>query len=410
MRLSITQKLSLAPLAVALFFALLCFGYLLPEVNRVIEAQGAALGAGHEALRAQVQVITTRFSIVVLVALVAISFGGLFIGRRLVAPLRQLTDAAHRISEGDLRESVSIHSSDEVGQLASAFTAMSTRLKDMLLHLQSTSTMLGDSVRGLNASAEEQNQMVSRQAAAVQETQVTAQEIRQTSLLAAKTAGAVLTVAERADELGRNGEQAITASIQGMEELRSHVVQITERILALSTRTAQISGITETVKNLADQSNLLAVNAAIEAARSGEQGKGFAVVAREIRALADQSIRSTNQVREILVDISAAIAATVTLTEEGAQRMEEGLGQVRASGNSLRELSTIIRDNAASVRQIAHAVNQQNGGIEQIFGAVNELNQLMTQTMDVIGNTTKSAVSLKALSDEVAEMVREYRV
>jgi methyl-accepting chemotaxis protein len=410
MRLSITQKLSLAPLAVALFFALLCFGYLLPEVNRAIEAQGATLGAEHAALRAQIQVVTTRFGTVVLVALVAISLGGYFIGRQLVAPLRQLTDAAHRIAQGDLRESVSIQSSDEVGQLASAFTAMTARLKDMLLHLQSSSTMLGDSVRGLNASAEEQNQMVSRQAAAVQETQVTAQEIRQTSLLAAKTAGTVLTVAERADELGRNGEQAIGASIQGMEELRSHVVQITERILALSTRTAQISGITETVKNLADQSNLLAVNAAIEAARSGEQGKGFAVVAREIRALADQSIRSTNQVREILVDISAAIAATVSLTEEGAQRMEEGLSQVRASGSSLRELSTIIRDNAASVRQIAHAVNQQNGGIEQIFGAVNELNQLMTQTVDVIGNTTKSAVSLKALSDEVAEMVREYRV
>jgi methyl-accepting chemotaxis protein len=287
---------------------------------------------------------------------------------------------------------------------------MADRMKQVLQQVQSSSKLLGDSVDGLNASADEQNQMVSRQAASLQETQVTAQEIRQTSLLASQTAESVLKVAERADDLGRNGEAAITASIQGLEALREHVLQITERIIALSTRTEQISGITETVKSLADQSNLLAVNAAIEAARSGEQGKGFAVVAREIRALADQSIRATNQVREILVDISSAIASTVTITQEGMMRMEEGLSQVRTSGESLNQLTTIVRDNAAAVRQIAHTVSQQNSGIEQIFTAVNDLNQLMMETVDRISRTSDSALSLKSLSEQVSTVVRDYHV
>ncbi|XXF81279.1 methyl-accepting chemotaxis protein [Myxococcaceae bacterium GXIMD 01537] len=409
MRLSISQKLSLAPLAVALFFALLCFGYLLPEVNRILEVQGGGLGSNSAQVRAQVETITTRFSVVVIVALAAISLGGFIFGRRLVAPLQQLTDAAIRVAEGDLGQVVNIQTQDEVGQLARAFSKMTARLKGVLNQMQASSKMLEASVQGLNTSADEQNQMVSRQAAALQETQVTAQEIRQTSILASQTAESVLKVAERADQLGRAGETAITGSIGGLEKLRDQVMEITERIVSLSTRTAQISGITETVKNLADQSNLLAVNAAIEAARSGEQGKGFAVVAREIRALADQSIRATNQVREILVDISSAIADTVSITEEGAKSMESGLSQVRASGDNLRQLSTIVRDNAASVRQIAHAVSQQNTGIEQIFSAVSDLNALMTQTVERISHTTDSALSLKALAEQVAQVTRDYR-
>jgi methyl-accepting chemotaxis protein len=508
MRLSISQKLSLAPLAVALFFALLCFGYLLPEVDRSVERYGQEVGAmlprtlavtlarplterqdalvkstiepvvqgeavayvavfgpdgrlvaasgrlgqsirerpmlltagseprGFQLSKQQVvdfqtpitgggrvhvglgrtdddsrvRSITTRFSLVVIAALAAFSLGGLLFSRRLVAPLRELTDAANRIAQGDVTQTVRVTSQDEVGQLAGAFSTMADRLKHVLQQMQSSSKLLATSVEGLNSSADEQNQMVSRQAAALQETQVTAQEIRQTSVLASQTADSVLKVAERADELGRTGEAAITASIQGLEGLRDHVLQITERIVALSTRTEQISGITETVKSLADQSNLLAVNAAIEAARSGEQGKGFAVVAREIRALADQSIRATNQVREILVDISSAIASTVNITQEGMMRMEEGLAQVRTSGDNLRELSTIVRDNAAAVRQIAHAVSQQNSGIEQIFTAVNDLNQLMMDTVHRISRTTDSALSLKALSEQVSEVVRDYQV
>src|SRR5205823_5185129 len=122
----------------------------------------------------------------------------------------------------------------------------------------------------------------------------------------------------------------------------------------------QIRGITETVKDLADQSNMLALNAAIEAVRSGEHGKGFAVVAREIRSLADQSIQATNRVRDILEDLGATIEGAVSITERGKQKMESSIALVRTSGDSLRELSGIVKDTSSAVRQIAAAVSQQN--------------------------------------------------
>jgi methyl-accepting chemotaxis protein len=408
MRLSFTQKLGLAPIVVALFFTLLCFGYVLPEVNRAIDAQVVLLGDAEAPLREQISVLFLRLSMVVLVALVLFGVGGFFVTRRLLAPLRDLTRAADRIANGDLTQSVYIHveSSDELGQLSRAFGMMGSQLKELLHQLQSSSEMLSTSVSSLNVSANEQNQMVNRQAVALQETQVTAQEIRQTAQSASTTAESVLAVAERAESIGKAGEATLNASISALEDLQAQVGQIAERIMSLGTRAQQISGITETVKDLADQSNMLAVNAAIEAARSGEHGKGFAVVAREIRALADQSIRSTKQVR----DIGSAIKATVDITTEGMRRMESGLVQARASSDSLRELSTIVRDNAASVRQIAYTVNQQSTGIEQIFTAVSDLNQLMEETVKRIGHTSSAALSLKSLSEDVSAVVGDYRV
>jgi methyl-accepting chemotaxis protein len=155
---------------------------------------------------------------------------------------------------------------------------------------------------------------------------------------------------------------------------------------------------------------MLALNAAIEAVRSGEHGKGFAVVAREIRALADQSIRSTSQVRELLAAVSEAIVNTVQNTEEGTHHMEEGIEKIRQSGDNLQALSDIVRDSSASVRQIASTVSQQTTGIEQISTAVNELNSLMTGTLERINSTNQSVESLQALSERVAQVVRGYRL
>jgi methyl-accepting chemotaxis protein len=280
----------------------------------------------------------------------------------------------------------------------------------VLQQLQSSTELMTRSVRVLDESASDQNQMATRYAAALQETQATAQELHQTSLVASKTAESVIKVAERADELGRTGEAAITESINGLVELRDQVKEIEAQINALSEHTRQIGGITQTVKDLADQSHMLALNAAIEAVRSGEHGKGFGVVAREIRSLADRSIRATSQVRDLLADVSNAISNTVRITEQGARRMEAGLSQVRHSGDTLRALSAIVRDSSASVRQIAETVNQQTAGIEQIFTAVIELNSLMDGTLERITATSTSVSSLRSHSDRVSQVVSDYQI
>ncbi|WP_224363009.1 methyl-accepting chemotaxis protein [Hyalangium versicolor] len=369
------------------------------------------VGFNRSAARDQLRELTLRFGSVLLGALLAFCIGAYLFSRRLVAPLLRLTQVARRIADqGDLREAIQVDSQDEVGQLSQAFASMVNRLKEVLHELQFSSELMTQSVRVLSHSATDQNKMASRYASSLHETQTTAQELHRTSSDASQTAESVLKVAARADELGKTGSAAIGESISGLVEMLDQVKQIATQITSLGERTRQIGGITQTVKDLADQSHMLALNAAIEAVRSGEHGKGFAVVAREIRALADQSIRATSQVRDLLADVSEAIVTTVRITEEGTHRMEEGLSKIRQSGDNLQALSDIVRDSSASVRQIASAVSQQTTGIEQISTAVNELNSLMNDTLERITSTTASVDSLQALSERVSQVVRGYRL
>ncbi|HZI08096.1 MAG TPA: methyl-accepting chemotaxis protein, partial [Archangium sp.] len=199
-------------------------------------------------------------------------------------------------------------------------------------------------------------------------------------------------------------------SVKSLQDIREHGQQMARHVQQLGEKARQIASITVTVKDLADQSNMLALNAAIEAVRSGEHGKGFGVVAREIRALADQSIESTDRVRELLDDIGNSVAMAVRITERGSQRMEAGLEQVRTYGKNLRELSSIIQDNAAAVRQIAAAVGQQNVGINQITTAVSDLSKMMDETVSRIGATGEAATTLQIIADQLSSAVKTYRV
>jgi methyl-accepting chemotaxis protein len=356
-----------------------------------------------------------------LAAMVAFGMLGLFLGlaiagswwlaRGITRPLSALTESVARVvREGDLSQRVEVHTRDEVGELARAFARMMDHLRESTLGLQQGTHVLTEALSELGRAAELQERNIARQAAAVQETQVTAQEIRQTSQMAADRSQAVVEVAARAEDVGREGEAKVAASLEGLKELHTKVGRLASAIVALGERTSQISDITQAVKDLADQSNMLALNAAIEAVRSGEHGKGFSVVAREIRNLADQSIDSTDRVREILDDVRRSIQATVVMTEKGRTQMVEGLEQVRASGESLRELGAIVRDNAGAARQIAVAVNQQNAGISQIFTAVTDISALMDETMQSLQATTRATGTLREATERMETLARAWKV
>ncbi|HYH95944.1 methyl-accepting chemotaxis protein [Hyalangium sp.] len=330
--------------------------------------------------------------------------------RSLVHPLRALTGVAREISEnGDLTLRVPVRSGDEVGQLAGAFREMVERLRTIHHELRASGGTLAESVANVRRSAEQQQETVSSQAAALHQTRVTAEALRETSSLAAQRADSVLRVAERADMLGREGEASIALSVSGLADLGAQVQEIAQRIRNLGESTQQIGAITMTVKELADRSNMLALNAAIEAVRSGEHGKGFGVVAREIRSLADQSIEATVRVREILDAVGRAVAETVSITQRNAEQMQGGLEQVSATGESLRELSSLIRDNAFAVREIVAAVSQQDLGITQIFLAVSELSRMMADTEKELDSTKNASVMLDDVSRKLTDVVTRYR-
>jgi len=350
----------------------------------------------------------TQLSVLIAVAALGLAFA---VGRSLTRPLRHLTEVAERIARsGDLTQKLEVAAGGEVGQLAVAMDRVLVKLREVPRTLAGSVDRLGAAVADLTKYAEEHAGTMARQAEALQEAQVTAQEIRQTSMVAAQKATIVLEVAERADTVRQRGESATEQTLASLTDMLSAVQSIAEKIAELGERTRQIGGITDTVKSLADQSNMLALNAAIEAVRSGEHGRGFAVVAREIRSLADQSIQSTSRVREILHDVTLATQTTVTMTERGTQRVDAGLVQVRSSGDSLKELSAILKESSGAVRQIAAAVNQQHAGVAQIFAAITELSNMMNDTLNRLDLNSKSVAAIVEATSTIKDVVGKFRV
>ncbi|WNG25721.1 methyl-accepting chemotaxis protein [Cystobacter fuscus] len=299
-------------------------------------------------------------------------------------------------------------STDEIGDLAGSTSRAFEKLSAFSLSLGESANSLRGSAERLGSSASEQSSVLTRQAAALQETQVTAQEIKQTSELASQKAENVLQQTTRANQISTEAVAAVRTSLEEIQEVGQQVAKMASSIQSLEKKTQQIASITRTVKDLADQSNMLALNAAIEAVRSGEHGKGFGVVAREIRALADQSIRATNNVNSILLDIGNAMRSTAAMTTKGYEKVELSLKGIKGFEGSIQQLSSIVRDNADSIRQITAAVTQQNVGISQIFQAVNDLNNMMEQTMGQMQTSEEASTVVQNVADQVSGLVTSY--
>ncbi|NMO15891.1 methyl-accepting chemotaxis protein [Pyxidicoccus fallax] len=262
-------------------------------------------------------------------------------------------------------------------------------------------------VQQLRSSSDQQTEGVSRQAAALQEAEQTVKEIRRSSLMTAEKASALAASAENAEQVGREGTAALERTLSDLAAIRTEVSEMARRILALDERTREVSGIVDSVKDLADQSNMLAINAAIEAARSGESGRGFGVVAREMRGLADQSIQATHRIRAVLDGVSKSMREAALSSEKGDERVRQSLDAVRTSSAQFQELAIIIADTGASVRQITAAVSAQDAGTHQMAQAIQELSGQMQRTLKTVQETQEATRSVQSLAESMAGMATQ---
>ncbi|WP_267145483.1 methyl-accepting chemotaxis protein [Myxococcus dinghuensis] len=331
--------------------------------------------------------------------------------RRMTGPLRELTAATERVvAEGDFRGTLEVRSQDEIGRLAASFMEMMSQLRSLLMALKGSAEQLEAAATQLTETAVEQNEAVSQQAVALHETQLAAQQLQESSRAAAKRVEIIQREAEKASTFGEAGEAAVMGSVGGLTHIRSHVEQIGRTITELHQRTRLVGDITRTVKDLADQSNVLALNASIEAARSGDSGRAFSVVARNMRSLADQSAGATTRVQGILGDIGRAIGEAVRISEGGAREVEGGLEQVHAAGESLRSLAGIIQSNGQTVRSISDAVRQQDAGIAELFAALSSMADVADQIVDRMAASEQAAIQLSAASGELSAIVGRYQL
>ena len=350
-------------------------------------------------------------SIMALIAILLSTILTIFINRIISVPLKEISIAAEKIAAGDLTNSIpSSNRSDEVGVLVRSFNKMTDNLCRIVRELLEGVNVLSSSASEILASTTQVASSSIETATAVSQTTATVEEVKQTAQLSNQKAKYVSDTSQKAAQVSVNGKKSVELSVEGMNRVQTQMSIIAENIVKLSEQSQSIGEIIATVNDLADQSNLLAVNAAIEAAKAGEQGKGFTVVAQEVKNLAEQSKQATNQIRSILSDIQKAMSTAVLSTEQGTKAVEAGVKQSMEAGESIQVLSDSISEVAQAAVQIAASSKQQSVGMDQVTLAMENIKLASSQNVAGTKQAEAAAQNLHDLGQKLKELVERFKI
>jgi methyl-accepting chemotaxis protein len=361
-------------------------------------------------------------------------------------PISKLGSYARRISEGEISEKITLASGDEVGMLADAFAhmhdnfiqlaeqaqkiaggdfiqsvtfpgpfgqavnTMVTNLRDMTGQSQAAASRIGSSSSEIVAAAQQQASGAAQQAASVSETTATMEELSTTARQIAENSNAVTAVAEETLKSAEEGQDLMEESTSSMTLIRSKTEESAAKILDLGKKSQQIGEIIDIINEIAIETKMLSLNAAIEAAKAGEAGKGFSVVAGEIRRLAEDVVKSTGTIRDVLLEIQSAASASVLAAEENVKGVEEGAVRLNRVGDALENIIAMAEQTAESARQISVATNQQKEASEQVVNTMREISKVAQQTAAASKNAISSASDLNHLAEELRSRVSKFKV
>ncbi|BCG47357.1 Methyl-accepting chemotaxis sensor/transducer protein [Citrifermentans bremense] len=369
------------------------------------QAQLERVAAAAKATRARVATISLLFLAVGVVAGVAY-----WLVKSIIKPLADAIETADRIAERDLTVQVCAGDGSEAGHLMTAMGNMVQNLRGIVSQTSGISTSIATSSTQLHQTSEQIASGAEQVASQAQTVATASEQMSATSNDIAQSCHAAARNAMQASNAAETGAQVVAQTVEVMNRIADRVNATSRTVESLGERSDQIGAIVGTIEDIADQTNLLALNAAIEAARAGEQGRGFAVVADEVRALSERTAKATREISEMIKAIQAETRGAVQAMEEGVREVQQGTEEAAKSGSALQEILDQINAVSMQVNQIATAAEEQTATISEISGNITRMTEVVQRTAQGSQDSSIAAAQLASLSDDLSTLVTQFKL
>ncbi|MER2534392.1 MAG: methyl-accepting chemotaxis protein [Rhizobiaceae bacterium] len=349
---------------------------------------------------------TVSFALALAVAAVT----GFLLLRAITVPLRQLGALMDRVGQGDFTQRMAITRHDELGSLGEGFNRMADDIMELIGQVQRSGIRVSTSMTEIAATSKQQQATASEVAATTTEIGATSREIAATSKELVRTMAEVTAVSEHAAGLASGGQSELAHMEDSMNQVMEAASSINAKLAVLNEKAGDINQVVTTITKVADQTNLLSLNAAIEAEKAGEYGRGFAVVASEIRRLADQTAVATYDIEQMVKEIKSAVSASVMGMDKFSEEVRRGLRDVHQIGAKLSEIITQVQTLAPQFETVGEGMQAQATGAEQISEALVQLTEATQQTVESLRQSSAAIEELNHVSTNLHGSIARFKL
>ncbi len=334
----------------------------------------------------------------------------IFISRLILRPINITKSTISEISNGNLTKRLENISSDEIGKMSEDINRFVDVLRAAIMEVARGSSEISHSAQMLDDITKNMRTGIDQAAAQIHSVAISSEEMSSTSLEIARNCASAAKVSDTANKMSISGGNIIRKTIEVMDRINDAVRESSVIIEQLGNKSDQIGNVINLINDIADQTNLLALNAAIEAARAGEHGRGFAVVADEVRKLAEKTTNATKGIGETIKAMQEGARHAVNAMEKGVKEVELGTEEAKKSGEALNDILKQVGTVTADVGQIAVAADQQNATTNEIAQNIQKISHIINDTVTGIGNNAKAASHLSDLSINLQRMVGRFKL
>jgi len=377
-------------------------------MRTALQAETRRVGAETERQTSVAKLILYLATAVIIILSAVIS---VLMVRAIVTPMRELAEAAELIASGDLTgKEVKIRYHDEIGDASMAFNRMSRGIRELITSMNSAVSRVGSAADKLSAVTNETNAGVRRQQSETDQVATAMNEMSATVHEVAQNTQGAASAAHGAAQDAASGKQVVGRSIDTIESLSTEIQRAADVIGHLHEDAQDINKVLDVIQGIAEQTNLLALNAAIEAARAGEQGRGFAVVADEVRTLATRTHDSTREIQAMIERLQAGANQAVDAMRASSERASESVKQAAEAGTSLDAIADAVSRINDMNTQIASASEEQSAVADEIDRNINNISQIATENATASEQTMAAGEELAKLADELKTLAVRFRV